>query len=88
MSAAATIGDVKAMILLALRWFFCEVRDVRLVSGTRNLDDGRSLGDYNIHSGSCLWMLFRLRGGMDDDDGDAMDDLSLELPEQVECINF
>ena len=86
--AGDTIADVKRKLLDAMSFIFTSPRDIRLVSAVRDLEDDRTLGDYNIQSGACLWMLKRLRGGMDDSDGDAMHDLSLEMPEQVEHMSF
>ena len=71
-----TIADVKEKLLEAMGFIFTSPRDIRLVSAVRDLEDDRTLGDYNIQSGACLWMLKRLRGGMDggfdDDEADFL----------------
>ncbi len=36
---------------------------IRLISGGRQLEDGRALGDYNIGPGSTIHMSLRLLGG-------------------------
>lgn len=58
--AATTIGDVKSMI---------EVREgihhsgQRLLYGGKQLEDGRTLADYNIQKESTLDLVRRLEGG-------------------------
>ena len=37
----------------------------RLLCSSKQLEDGRTLGDYNIQNGSNITLLLRLRGGMD-----------------------
>ena len=39
----------------------------RLIFGRWQLEDNRTLGDYNIHEACTLHLLLRLRGGGDDD---------------------
>ena len=66
-----TIADAMEKLLNAMGFIFTSPRDIRLVSAVRDLEDDPSLGEYNIQSGACLWMLKRLRCGMDggfDDD--------------------
>jgi hypothetical protein len=86
--ATDSIADVKRKLLDKLGYFFAGPTDIRLVTGIRDLLDERTLQDYNIGAGGTLWMIKRLRGGaggggMDDSDGDAMRDISQEMPMPV-----
>jgi hypothetical protein len=86
--ATDSIADVKRKLLDKLGYVFAVPEDIRLVTGVRDLLDERTLQDYNIGAGDNLWMIKRLRGGaggggMDDSDGDAMHDISQEMPQQV-----
>ena len=60
-----TILDVKMLILHKLGYIFTQPPDIRLIFGGRSLSDTMCPGDYNIASGNTLFLLFRLRGGMD-----------------------
>ena len=57
--------------------------NLKLLFNGKQLENDRALADYNIGPESSLTVVLGLRGGMDDQDGDAMDDLDAELPEQV-----
>ena len=78
-----TIAEVKAQIITTLGHPTFSPLDIRLVNGIRDLDNERTLSDYNVREHANLWVLPRMRGGMDDSDGDAMHDLSQQPPEQV-----
>ena len=39
--------------------------DIRLIFGGKQLNDNYIINDYNINSGNTIFLLFRLRGGMD-----------------------
>ena len=66
--ASDTIAEVKTQIIDAMQWPGASPLDIRLVSGVRDLDNERSLSDYNIREHANLWVLPRIRGGTDDDE--------------------
>ena len=90
--ALDTVAYTKTQIIDAMQWAGVSPMDLRLVTGIRDLDNERSLSDYNIREHANLWVLPRMRGGanngLDDSDGDAMHDLSQEQQGQVVHINF
>lgn len=69
MKASKTIADVKAMIHDKEG---IHPDQQRLVFGTKNMDDDKTLEDLNITKHSCLNLVLRLQGG-----GDSIDDLDL-----------
>ena len=77
-----TIADVKVQIIDRMGWIFTTPRDVRLVTGVKDLNDERTLSDYNIQEHACLWTLVRVRGGMQGgfDDGEALDFQRMTAP--------
>ena len=40
-------------------------KDIRLIFGGKQLNDNYTISDYNINSGNTVFVLLRLRGGMD-----------------------
>lgn len=59
--ASETIEEVKSRIAEAEG---IPIDQQRLIFGKRQLEDGRSLSDYNIQRGAELTLCLRLRGGM------------------------
>ena len=60
-----SILAVKRLILRKLGYIFTQPPDLRLIFGGRSLDDIMCLCDYNIVGGNTIFLIFRLRGGMD-----------------------
>ena len=55
------------------------IKDIRLVSGWRNLTCKFCIGDYNIREGNTLYSLQRLRGGTDQQQVNDFEDRLLQL---------
>ena len=59
------ICELKQVIRLKLHLIFTQNADFYMIFGGHRLADHRTLDSYNIISGSTVWMVMRLRGGMD-----------------------
>jgi hypothetical protein len=60
-----TIETVKKKICDKAHYIFTQPDDFYLVSNGRQLSNGNTIGSYNIRSGNHIFVLLRLRGGMD-----------------------
>ena len=63
--AADTTETLKTKIRVKLHMVSTQNTDFYLVFGGRRLQSNNDLFHYNINSGNTVWMLMRLRGGMD-----------------------
>ena len=59
------ILELKQVIRLKLNLIFTQNSDFYTIFGGHRLADHRTLNSYNIVPGSTVWMVMRLRGGMD-----------------------
>ena len=59
-----TINEIKEKIALKEG---LEMKDQRLVFAGRELASDRALSDYNIKENNTLWLVIRVRGGMNAD---------------------
>ena len=64
-SGMRIVLELKQLIRLKLHFIFTQNSDFYLIFGGHRLADHRTLNSYNIVSGSTVWMVMRLRGGMD-----------------------
>ena len=62
-------GDIvytlKTMIRMKMHLIFTQSADFYMIFNGLRLDDHNTIDHYNIVSGSTVWMVMRLRGGMD-----------------------
>ena len=63
-SGMRIVLELKQLIRLKLHFIFTQNSDFYLIFGGHRLADHRTLNSYNIVSGSTVWMVMRLRGGM------------------------
>ena len=63
--AADTIETLKTKIRIKVHLVFTQNADFYTIFSGRRLADHHSLNFYNVVSGSTVWMVMRLRGGMD-----------------------
>ena len=59
------IFELKMAIRRKMRLIFTQYDEYYLIFGGHRLVDHQTLNFYNIVSGSAVWMVMRLRGGMD-----------------------
>ena len=85
---ADTVLMQKVTLFHLMGFLFTDPKDLKLLYNGKQLEDDKTLADYNIHEESFVSILLGIRGGaggggMDDSDGDAMHDLSQEQQQQV-----
>ena len=62
---ADTVETLKTKIRIKVHWVFTQNADFYMIFSGLRLADHHSLHFYNIVAGSTMWMVMRLRGGMD-----------------------
>ena len=65
MNDNVSVETLKTMIRLKLRLIFTQNVDFYLIFHGRRLMNEATLGHYHITAGATVWMVLRLRGGMD-----------------------
>ena len=63
--SADTVETLKTKIRIKVHWVFTQNADFYMIFSGLRLADLHSLHFYNIVAGSTVWMVMRLRGGMD-----------------------
>jgi hypothetical protein len=87
-SSADTVLMQKITLFHLMGFLFSEPRDLKLVYNGKQLEDDKTLADCGIQDETFVTVVLGMRGGaggggMDDSDGDAMRDISQDIPEQV-----
>ncbi len=59
-----SLTGLKLMVVRRLEWWMQGSHDLRLIFAGRQLEDDRSMADYNITHGATLHMTARFRGGV------------------------
>ena len=62
---ADTVETLKTKIRIKVHWVFTQNADFYMIFSGLRLADHHSLHFYNVVAGSTVWMVMRLRGGMD-----------------------
>ena len=82
-----TILMMKIVLFHMMGFLFSDPTDLKLLHNSKQLEDSKTLADYNIHEECFMSVVLGIRGGvaggMDDSDGDAMHDTSQEMAGQV-----
>jgi hypothetical protein len=74
---------LKHILFNMMGFIFSDPLNLKIILDGKQLENGSTVGDYNIHAETFLTVVLGLRGGMDDSDGDAMQDISQQMPEHV-----
>jgi hypothetical protein len=82
-----TVLMQKITLFHLMGFLFSEPRDLKLIYDGKQLQDDKTLADYNIQGETFVSVVLGIRGGagggMDDSDGDAMHDMSQDATHQV-----